>query len=200
MGGERAVVISDPPYGVAVVQNNSVGGRNLARVGFYHPVIGDDSIEAAKRFYAVCLELGLNDIILWGGNYFSEFLPSKAGWIVWDKRGDIPSNNFADCELAWTSRDAPARVYKQVWMGMVKERESGKRVHPTQKPVELIQFCIGLFDAPIVFDGFLGSGTTTIAAENLSRQCRACEISAPYVSVALQRYLDAFGIRAELVE
>ena len=73
--------------------------------------------------------------------------------------------------------------------------------HPTMKPVELVMRMVDNSSKPgdIVYEPFSGSGTTIIAAENLSRQCRACEISAPYVSVALQRYLDAFGIRAELI-
>ena len=72
--------------------------------------------------------------------------------------------------------------------------------HNHSKPIDWITLLIGNCTTGDIYDPFLGSGTTLIAAENLSRQCRACEISAPYVSVALQRYLDAFGIRAELVE
>jgi len=72
--------------------------------------------------------------------------------------------------------------------------------HNHTKPIDWITLLVANCTNGDIYDPFLGSGTTIIAAENLSRQCRACEISAPYVSVALQRYLDAFGIRAELVE
>ena len=75
-----------------------------------------------------------------------------------------------------------------------------KTEHPTQKPLECMSRPIRNHDSPLVYDPFLGSGTTLIAAENLSRQCRAVEIAPGYVAVALQRYLDAFGIRGELVE
>jgi DNA modification methylase len=109
------------------------------------------------------------------------------------------SNNFADCELAWTSFNRPARVYKQVWAGMIKEGESGSRVHPTQKPVRITEDVIKDLELVVCFDGFLGSGTTLIACENLSRQCRAVELSPAYVAVALQRYKDAFGITPELI-
>ena len=200
MGGEAGLVLSDPPYGVEIVKNNSVGGENLCPVGFYAPIVGDDTTETAERFYKACLENRLTDFVLWGGNYFSTFLPPRAGWIVWDKRGDIASNNFADCELAWTSRDAPARIHKQVWMGMIKEHENGKRLHPTQKPVELFEFCIRLFDKAVVFDGFLGSGTTLIACERLGRKCRAIEISPAYVSVALERWQQMTGGEPILLE
>ena len=193
MGGERALVLTDAPYGVDIVQNNAVGGGNLLPVGHYAPIVGDDTTETAKLFYEVCLDYGFTDFILWGGNYFTDFLPPSPCWVIWDKRGDMRSNNFADCEMAWTSKNAPARIHKQVWMGMIKEGEHGKRQHPTQKPVDLMDYCIELFDAEIVFDGFLGSGTTLIACERLNRKCRAVEISPAYVAVAIQRWVDMTG-------
>jgi len=201
MGGERAqaLVLADAPYGVDIVKNNAVGGKNLAPVGFYSPIAGDQTTDTAKRFYSACVEYGFKDFVLWGGNYFADFLPPKACWVVWDKRGDIASNNFADCELAWTSKDAPARVHKQVWMGMIKERESGKRLHPTQKPVELMEFCINLFEASIVFDGFLGSGTTMVAAHRLGRRCFGIDVDPGYCAVTLER-MSGLGVTPVLVE
>jgi len=193
MGKEKAAVISDPPYGVAVVgKNGTVGGGNLCAVGVYSPIVGDETTETAKAFYLLCLNLGFSSFGLWGGNYFTDFLPPSSCWFVWDKRGDIASNNFADCELMWTSLDKPSRVYKQVWMGMIKEGEHGKRVHPTQKPVDTVQESIKLFSEDVIFDGFLGSGTTMVACQNLNRKCRGIEISPEYCSVILQRMLDAF--------
>ena len=109
------------------------------------------------------------------------------------------SNNFADCELAWCSYDKPARVYKQVWAGMIREGEHDKRVHPTQKPVRVTQEIMSDFPADIYFDGFAGSGTTIIAAHNLNRRCFAMEISEKYGAVILQRFLDATGIQPELL-
>ena len=83
---------------------------------------------------------------------------------------------------------------------MIKEHESGKRIHPTQKSVELMEFCINLFDEQVVLDGFLGSGTTLIACERLSRKCRAIEISPAYCAVAIQRWVDTTGGEPVLVE
>lgn len=200
MQGEVGLVLSDPPYGIEIVQNNSVGGENLAAVGFYSPVIGDETTETSKSFYQTCIDYGFVDFVIWGGNYFSDFLPPKPCWVIWDKRGDIASNNFADCEMAWTSKDAPARIHKQIWMGMIKEREHGKRLHPTQKPIELMEFCINLFGAQIIYDGFLGSGTTIIACERLGRKCRAVEISPAYVAVAIQRWVDVTGKEPVLLD
>jgi len=193
MGGEKAAVISDPPYGVAVVgKNGMIGGPKLAKGGVYTPIVGDETTETAKAFYLLCIELGFVSFGLWGGNYFTDFLPPSSCWFVWDKRGDIASNNFADCELMWTSLDKPSRVYKQVWMGMIKEGEHGKRVHPTQKPVDTAQESIKLFTEDVIYDGFLGSGTTMVACQNLNRKCRGIEISSDYCAVILQRMADAF--------
>lgn len=201
MGGERAdMVFTDPPYGISIVQNNKVGGENLAAVGNYSPVIGDETTETARLFYLLCIEFGFTDFILWGGNYFTDFLKPSSCWIVWDKRGEMNSNNFADCELAWCSCDKPARVYKQVWAGMIREGEHDKRVHPTQKPVRVTQDIMTDFPAYVYYDGFAGSGTTIIAAHNLNRRCYAMEISEKYGAVILERFYNATGITPVLVD
>jgi site-specific DNA-methyltransferase (adenine-specific) len=194
MNGERALVFSDAPYGVDIVKNNKVGGGNLAAVGHYAPIVGDETTETAERFYQACLDYGFDDFILWGGNYFTNFLPPSPCWLVWDKRGEMNSNNFADCELAWTSFDKPARVYKQVWAGMIREGEHEKRVHPTQKPVMTTQRIMVDFPADIYFDGFLGSGTTMVSAHNLGKRAFGIELSPAYVAATLER-LSNLGLQ-----
>jgi site-specific DNA-methyltransferase (adenine-specific) len=192
MGGERALVFSDAPYGIDIVQNNKVGGEFAAKNGYFSPIVGDSTTDTARVFYLLCVEFGFTDFILWGGNYFTDFLKPSSCWIIWDKRGDLNSNKFADCEMAWTSFDRTAKVYTQKWMGMIREGEHDKRVHPTQKPARVTQEIMSDFPADIYFDGFAGSGTTIIAAQNLSRRCYAMEISANYCAVILQRFSDAF--------
>jgi len=165
----------------------------------YSEIQGDETTEAAKGFYEACKSAGLTDFIIWGGNYFTDFLPPSPCWLVWDKKN---TGNFADVELAWTSFDKASKKYEWLWNGMSREgdrkNELKTRVHPTQKPVGLHQQIMNDFPASIYLDGFLGSGTTLIACENTGRYCRAIEISPGYVAVALQRYLDTFGITAEL--
>jgi len=107
---------------------------------------------------------------------------------------------FGDCELAWTNskRKSVKKITFQ-YNGLIgKEKE---RFHPTQKPVGLYLLILKEYSeqGQMVADFYHGSGTTLIACENLSRQCRAVEISPAYVGVALQRYQDAFGITPELV-
>ena len=183
------LVFTDPPYGIKVVgKNGKVGGDNLAKNGVYAEIIGDDTTETAKEFYNTCISLNMSNFIVWGGNYFTDFLQPKACWIIWDKRGDMNSNNFADGEMAWTSFDSPVRIKKQIWNGMIKEGESGKRVHPTQKPINL---CSELIQEYIkgnnVFDGFGGSGSTMVASHQIKKNCFMIEMSPDYCQVIVDR-------------
>jgi DNA modification methylase len=190
MNGQKAdMVFTDPPYGVKVVgKNGKVGGDNLAKNGVYAEIIGDETTETAKEFYQTCISLGMENFIIWGGNYFTDFLEPKPCWIIWDKRGDMNSNNFADGEMAWTSFDSPVRIKKQIWSGMIKEGESGKRVHPTQKPINL---CAELLQEYTkgnnVFDGFGGSGSTMVACQQINKKCFMIEMSPNYIQVIIDR-------------
>ena len=192
MNGEKAdMVFTDPPYGIKVVgKNGKVGGDNLAKNGVYAEIIGDDTTETAKEFYHTCQALGFENYIIWGGNYFTDFLDPKPCWIIWDKRGDMNSNNFADGEMAWTSFDSPVRIKKQIWSGMIKEGESGKRVHPTQKPINLCAELLQEYDkGNNIFDGFGGSGSTMVACHQVKKKCFMVEMSVEYCQTIIDRML-----------
>ena len=203
MDGKKAdMVFTDPPYGISVVgDNGKVGADNLAKNGVYMPVKGDETTETTERFFEVCKDLGFDKFILWGGNYFVGFLPYSDGWIVWDKRGDMASNNFADGEMAWCSFHTPVRIYKQVWSGMIREGEHEKRVHPTQKPVKLLGEILKDFtnDDDIILDCFGGSGSTLIACEQIDRICYMIEYEAHYVDVIIKRWENLTGEKAVLI-
>ena len=100
------------------------------------------------------------------------------------------SNNFADGEMAWCSFDTRIRIYKQLWNGMIREDESEKRVHPTQKPVrtlsEIIQDHI---EGVNIYDGFLGSGSTMVAEHQFNRKCYGMELDEKYCQVIVDRML-----------
>lgn len=120
---------------------------------------------------------------------------------MWDKREDkIPERIQADCELAWCSEYGAARIFRHYWDGMLKASERGEsRQHPTQKPVALMRWCMGFTgDAVVIYDPFLGSGTTAVACEQLGRKCRGIEISPAYVAVTLER-LAGMGLETRLV-
>lgn len=194
----ETIAIIDPPYGVKVVKNNKVGGGNLCKTGTYKEIIGDETTETAKKAYQLLKDMGIDKMIIWGGNYFTDFLPPSPCWVVWDKKGDMESNNFADCEMAWTSFDTPARVFKCVWRGMIKQGEHDKRLHPTQKPIEMLVDVINKFtkEGDIVLDLFLGSGSTLIACEKTNRICYGMEIDPKYCDVVVKRWEEYTGQKA----
>lgn len=195
--GNVDLVFTDPPYGISVVKGSKVGADfGIAKKGEYSEVIGDDTLEVAQDFYNACVSLGFKRYIIWGGNYFMKFLPISTGWFIWDKRGDTGiKNTFADGEMAWTNIQKQVRIYKQLWNGMIREGEKGKRVHPTQKPIMTLEKMIGDFtdEGSTIFDGFLGSGSTLIASEKTGRICYGMELDPRYVDVIVQRYVDFTG-------
>ena len=203
MGGERAdLCVTDPPYGINIVNDKGkVGAENLAKNRKYPKVIADDSTDTAEKAYQILKDKS-KKMIIWGGNYFTRFLDFSDGWIIWDKRGDMPSNNFADGEMAWCSFHTPVRIYRQIWNGMIREgKEERERVHPTQKPVHMISSIIEDFSNQddLVADVFGGSGTTLIACEEMERQCRMMELDPIYCQVIINRWEALTGKTAKKI-
>lgn len=204
------VVFSDPPYGIDVVQSNQVvgsgstkfgkiGGGKIVESNTYKKIIGDETTDCAKKFYQTCLDRELNNIIMWGGNYFTEFLPPSRCWIVWDKE---MTGNFSEAEMAWTSfSKGGVKVFKHLWNGLSRKgerkEELSKRVHPTQKPVGLFVEIFQRFDGfKTIFDGFGGSGSTLIACEKTKRKCYMMELDPHYCSVIIKRWEKFTGQKA----
>jgi DNA modification methylase len=205
MNGEKAdMVFTDPPYGIDVVQGKKVGGdkpfgkvggENIVKSNTYSSIIGDETTDTARKNYEIVKEISNNQIIF-GGNYFTDFLKPSKCWCVWDKQN---TGNFADVELAWTSFDKGAKIYHYLWNGLVREGsrdlELSKRVHPTQKPVGMIINILNDFskDNEIILDCFGGSGSTLIACEQLNRKCYMMELDTHYISVIIERYINFTG-------
>jgi DNA modification methylase len=207
MDGKKAdMVFCDPPYGINVVTNNKIGGggnvATLRKNGTegnyesknYAEISNDDSTETAKQFYQTCISLGFENYIIFGGNYFTDFLKPSPCWIIWDKQN---SGNFADVEMAWCSESRGAKLYSFTWNGMSRQgdhkTELSTRVHPTQKPVGLFIKIFEDFKFESCLDGFLGSGSTLIAAEKTNRICYGMEISPAYIQVILDRWANFTG-------
>jgi DNA modification methylase len=193
MNGSKAdMVFTDPPYGIKVVKSEMVGANfGVAKKGKYSEVIADDTTETAKQFYDTCISLGMNDFIIWGGNYFTDFLPFSDGWLIWNKRaGTDIRNTFADGEMAWCSFHTPIRIYDQLWNGMIREGEKDKRVHPTQKPIRMLSEVItDHIKGDLIFDGFLGSGSIMVASHQLNRKCYGMELDPKYCDVIVKRMI-----------
>lgn len=198
IGNEKiGMVFTDPPYGISIVsKDGAVGGGTK---GKYQEVIGDDSIQTAIDAYTVCASLKIPKMIFWGGNYYCSKLPESSCWIVWDKQ-DGKRVTFADCELAWTNFKEPARLFKHIWDGFRRDSEKGEmRVHPTQKPIQLIEEIFEYFESPkTILDLFGGSGSTLIACEKTNRKCYIMEISEHYCDVIVKRWEKFTGKKAIL--
>jgi ParB-like chromosome segregation protein Spo0J len=198
----RGSVGAPKPFGSKNVRG-SVGTSNIVDVGKYFPVIGEDSVETAVQSSSVCLGLFPKAIqVWWGANYYAQALPHSSCWIVWDKEN---TGNFADAELAWCSDDSPVRIFKHMWNGMIKDSERGqRRVHPTQKPIALAEWAFEKYGAEddIIFDPFLGSGISVIAAEKMpgNRKVIGCELSPDYINIIISRWEKHTGQTATLLE
>jgi DNA modification methylase len=191
MDGQKAdMVFTDPPYGINVVKSDMVGADfGVAKKGKYSEVIADDTTKTAQEFYQTCVSLGFEKFIIWGGNYFTDFLPFSDGWLIWNKRANTDiRNTFADGEMAWCSFHTPIRIYDQLWNGMIREGEKEKRVHPTQKPIRMLsEIIVDHVKGNLIFDGFLGSGSTMVASQQLNRKCYGMEIDPKYCQMIIDR-------------
>ena len=182
-------VVSDPPYGIGY--SHGKGGGVLAKATVFdaHPIHGDD------RPFDPSPWLRFPAVALWGANHYADRLPARSCWLIWDKRDGIASNDQADCEIAWTNVKGPARLFHHRWMGMLKASERGiLRVHPTQKPVALMRWCIErlkLKPSATILDPYMGSGTTGVAAVQLGFNFIGCEIDPTYFAVAERRIAEA---------
>lgn len=196
------LVFTDPPYGINIVNNKGkVGGGNVAKAKVYSKVIADNSTEAAKKSYMILKTL-CDKLIIWGGNYFIDFLDVSDSWLIWDKRCGMNSNNFADGELAYCSFHTPVRIYRQLWNGMIREGEKEERVHPTQKPVKMLSDILRDFsnENDIVLDVFGGSGSTLIACEKTKRTCYLMELDERYCDIIISRWEKLTNNKAELIK
>lgn len=205
MDGIKAnLLLTDPPYGIDVVKGHKigrdkafgkVGGGNIVKSKTYSAIIGDDTTDTARASYDVALIYSDNQIIF-GGNYFTDFLYPSRCWVVWDKEN---TGNFADAELAWTSFDKGVKLYHFLWNGLCREGsreiEGKTRVHPTQKPVGMLGDILKDFssESDSILDLFGGSGSTLIACEQLNRKCYMCELDPRYIDVIIQRYINLKG-------
>jgi site-specific DNA-methyltransferase (adenine-specific)/modification methylase len=187
-GLEFDAICADPPYGIGF--SHGGGGGKLAKSTALHhmPIIGDD-----QPFDPASLTALSVPCILWGGNHFASRLPDSQSWLSWDKRCADYSNDQADCELAWTNLGMPARMFRHVWNGMLRGKESKTpRQHPTQKPVALMEWCLGFLpNAQTILDPFMGSGTTLVACQRLGRQGIGIELDPDYFEIACKRVDEA---------
>lgn len=177
------LVLTDPPYGIAHPTNYASRGRGgLAKCRDYAPVHGDK--EAFDPRWLLTVGSGR---ILWGGNWYASRLPDSGGWLVWDKERPDTLDQ-ATCELAWTDCIKGVRRFRHLWNGMMRASRE-PLVHPTQKPIALMRWCLSLkwVSALPVLDPYMGSGPTLEAAKELGRPAIGIEIEERYCEIAARR-------------
>lgn len=188
------LVVTDPPYGINVAVKSTFGGKggfgSKAIQNTQHEISDWDKETPSKEIFDEIFRVSKNQIIF-GGNYFWDVLPPPASYIIWDKRCREIENNFADCEMAWSSLKKPARIVRYLWMGLFQEDMKNKepRFHPTQKPNKVMEEIIAKNSeqSDIIFDPFAGSGTTLVAAKQLGRKWLGCELSEKYCKIGEER-------------
>jgi DNA modification methylase len=194
--GRFDALVTDPPYGIG----EAAGKAKTRTSGFtsklknaqnYRRDYGDDDWDnepiPADLLDAARSAARVN--VIFGGNYYD--LPPSSCWLVWDKlNGDT---DFADCELAWTNMEKAVRRIQYLWNGALRQNKEIRGDHPTQKPVGVMRWAIGLIPPPAqtILDPFMGSGTTGVAAAEMGRHFSGIERKQPYFDAACRRVAKA---------
>lgn len=197
------LILTDPPYGINIEKmgftTNIKGG--IAKRNDYASCFEDNKI--SEDIFKEIFRISKHQIIF-GGNYYTDFLTSTQSWIIWDKKTDDKySNDFADCEMAWTSFKKPAKIFRYLWHGMLQHDMKNKeeRYHPTQKPVKLFVLLLEKYSnvGDIILDPFMGSGTTALACLTLNRKFIGFELSETYCDIAEKRIKEHTQIMTKSV-
>ena len=172
------LAIVDPPYGIGAGKMTMGSGRHDFKKGKDW-----DSLIPEKEYFAELFRVSQNQII-WGGNYFTEFLPVSPHWILWDKKN--PNLSFAEGELAWVRKGSNLRIF-QHYSAMVG---AGGKIHPTQKPVALYKWLLSRYAKPgdRILDTHGGSGSICIACHDMGFDLDWIELDEDYYNAAMKRF------------
>jgi DNA modification methylase len=198
------MVYTDPPYGIdEETDRDFASPTRLCKGNTFSKIIGDDSTVTAIKAYELCHQKNIPIMIFWGGNYYAHSLPETGNWIVWDKRVEEKQRDMnSDCELAWVkSKTNSVRIFRHLWKGMIKDSEQGEaRVHPTQKPIALAEWCLKEYgsDCKNILDLFGGSGSTLMACEKRGKSCYMMELDPAYCDIIVQRWMKLTGKKPKL--
>ena len=180
------LVLTDPPYGIGLAEGFS-GAEGFSKPIARRQYEGDwDKTIPSTEVFNEIMRVSKNQIIF-GGNFFANILPQNNHWLVWDKLNTMPT--FSDCELIYTSFDRNSvKKYTHNNNGLMATNKD-IRVHPTQKPSDLIKRILEDYgaDANFVLDPFMGSWTTARACKDLGRNFIGFEISEKYCKIGEER-------------
>lgn len=180
-------ILTDPPYGISEAAGKNKSRGKLA-VSRDYGVDDWDNFPATVSKIELMREIAPIQIIF-GGNYYD--LPPTSCWLVWDKKNG--KSDFADCELAWTNLKKATRRIEFMWNGMLRQNNEPRGDHPTQKPVEVMRWCLShIPDAETVLDPFMGSGTTGVACAREGRKFIGIEREEKYFEASCRRIAEAY--------
>jgi DNA modification methylase len=200
MNGEKAdMVFTDPPYGMFLETDykDNFGDSGFRTAKNYDSVIGDNKdftpelINTIFACFSYCKE-----VFIWGADYFAELIPNKndGSWFVWNKKTtEALQNMFGNqFELCWSKNKHKRIIIDVTWAGAFghnRKTDGATKVHPTQKPIKLIDIFVNDFskENDTIADLFLGSGSTMVASHQLKRKCYGMELDPKYCQVIIDR-------------
>lgn len=176
------LAICDPPYGIGAGAKTFINGTSKSIKKYYKDNDWDKSTPP-NEYFTELKRVSKNQIV-WGGNYFAEYLGNFRCFICWDKT--IHGNSYADCELAWTSFDNVARYYRE----NIAQTNVEGRIHPTQKSVKLYRWVLNQYATTDmhILDTHLGSGSSAIAAHFFGCSFTGIEIDEDYYNASVKRF------------
>ena len=185
--GRVDALCCDPPYGIGEAAGANKSRGNIAPARDYGNDTWDN--EPVPDDVMALVHAAAPWRIIFGGNYYA--MPPTSCWLVWDKENG--SNDFADCELAWTNLPKAVRRIRYMWNGMLRANNEPRGDHPTQKPVGVMRWCISHLPdgCETILDPFMGSGTTGVAAVQMGRKFIGIEREAKYFDIACRRIEQA---------
>jgi len=183
------LAIVDPPYGIGEDGSNNYTRGNKAIAKNYKAFEGNDTDSPEIQYFIELFRISKNQIIFGANHFISKIHYNSSCWIVWDKNN--AKNDFADCELAWSSFKSAVRKFKYTWNGMLQENMKNKeiRIHPTQKPIKLYEWLLDNYAKPgqLILDTHVGSASSLIACENLGFKYVGCELDKDYYEQSFKR-------------
>lgn len=182
------LAIVDPPYGINMMSANNLSRGKQAKAKNYHKI--KDNTPPDIQYFKELFRVSKNQII-WGANHFIDLIPYRSScWVVWDKNN--ATNDFADCELAWTSFNTTVRKCTFTWNGMIQGNMKNKelRIHITQKPVFLYKWLLKNYakEGDRILDTHLGSGSSRIACYDGGFDFVGFELDKEYFDASVKRF------------
>jgi len=189
------LAVVDPPYGIGETAKKALSrARSTSKWKSAKPKVysgnneWDNNIPQPEYFIEL-FRVAKNQII-WGANYYPEYLKGSMGWISWYKKGQNPNSDFSDCELAYTSFNKALKFFNYPWVGFGAVNAKEHRIHPTQKPIALYDWIFRNYAKPgdTILDTHMGSQSSRISAYKAGLDYTGTELDPEYFEQGNERF------------